>query len=665
MKLKGVNPLEQHIEKIVLGLMLVVLLAVIAMQFVTHPNSIKDGTRTIAPDQVYTALESQANQLQSQLTDQNPSLPEVKSVDLVARYNRAFESTEDGRTQLSSALGQGVSIALAMGASVGEIVPQGEGSVSALAVPQTSTPVAASQWATLDPYALLEVPEYADFVPSQQPYDFVSVTVEANFSGKDLQAALNGAGGGNAIPRRFWSATGLAIMGFEAERQKLMPDGSWGEATPIVTPPYTPIPTRAIGPGAGLQDLTGLVTKAAQAREDVARPMFPPTIAGMVWEPPSDRVAVADESQSAKLGRIRRQLDRARSDLERLTNAPGAAPAGRPGGGGGKTVRDRTQPTTTAPSRGTQEKVQRLRDRIKELEDQLKELGGEDQATTTGRTGRTSRSDVRSVLEEESVELWAHDMGVEAGATYRYHTRVVVNNPLFRKGAELDPDDPEQQALTASPFARGAWSEWSSPVVAGAKEYFFVTGAERDGGMGDTGPKATVELYQMFYGHYRKSTLSVSPGDDLAGTIRISGNLLSFDTSVLKVADAAKAVEGLLSPTDSASTGSGGTTTALPAGISELSSRLTIDLGVYMLDVYPGQASTETVLGQKVIPMRVVLRDRQGNVIVRSDVQDKSSASYALASASASASTDTPLRLPGSEPAKSPAADLFPPLKGP
>ena len=51
MKLKGVNQFEQHIEKIVLGVVFLILLGVIALQFVTTPNNIEDGGRSIPPAQ--------------------------------------------------------------------------------------------------------------------------------------------------------------------------------------------------------------------------------------------------------------------------------------------------------------------------------------------------------------------------------------------------------------------------------------------------------------------------------------------------------------------------------------------------------------------------------------------------------------------------------------
>lgn len=619
MKLKGVNPIEQHIEKIVLMVMLVLLLAVLAMQFVSRPNDIDVGDRSVSPDQVYTVLEGEASRLDGQLKNQNPSLPEINEVDLVQRYNDAFANASGGRVELTAALGSGIDIT-----DIGVVVHDGDrgskGPVNALAVPVTSQPVAASQWSTLDPYAIELVPEYQKYVPSVQPFDFPSVSVEATFSGTDLKSVLLGSGNvDNAIPKRFWS-TGIAILGFDAERQKLLPDGSWGASEPVVRPPHTPMPTVAIHKEAGLFELTDLVKKAEGVASEIVRPMFPPTIAGTPWTPPSERGASADDSEAVAIARAERLLKRSEEELVKLNEA----------------------------NKRNASRIARTEKRIQELKDQLKDLGVNPEDTGTSRT-RTTAADQISVLDKESVALWIHDLGVDAGATYRYRTRVVVNNPLFRKGGELDPDDAAQQAMTLNAFSRGEWSSWSHSVVVGAEEYFFVTKAETGSRISGSEPKATLEMYKMYYGHYRRSTFSAAPGDELATTVRMSGSLLMFDTATIKADDAAKAIEAMAGDEPS---------TKLPVGITELSNRITIDLGAFVLDVYEGQSEVENELGQTTVPMQVILRDTDGRVIVRTDLSDKGSPAYALATQSASDASGSMLRAPG-EPAKSPAAELF------
>jgi hypothetical protein len=194
MKVKGINPIEQHIEKIVLALVALVLLGVLSIQFLTQPNEVEVGNRAVPPQDVFKVLEQQAQTLDGQLKDASPVLPEVKQTDLVERYDRAFAQASDSAARLSAALGQGVSISAATGANISDAGPSSD-QVAVLSVPQTSGVVAASQWGTLDPYALLSVPEYAGFVPAQQPYDLPSVTVEATFSGTALRDALAPASG--------------------------------------------------------------------------------------------------------------------------------------------------------------------------------------------------------------------------------------------------------------------------------------------------------------------------------------------------------------------------------------------------------------------------------------------------------------------------------------
>ena len=74
MKLKGINPIERHVEKIVLGLVFVALLAALAMQFLLKPNQVDVGAgRAVAPENIYLELAKEAEQLKGKIDDRSPS----------------------------------------------------------------------------------------------------------------------------------------------------------------------------------------------------------------------------------------------------------------------------------------------------------------------------------------------------------------------------------------------------------------------------------------------------------------------------------------------------------------------------------------------------------------------------------------------------------------
>jgi hypothetical protein len=684
MKVKGMNPIEQHVEKIVLALVALVLLGVLAMQFLTQPNQVDVGNRKVPPQNVYVELQRQAENLDSQLKDASPALPEVRATDLVQRYDQALSQATDSTLALSAPLGRGVNIGAVTGADMGVAGPSSD-KVAALSVPKSTIPVAASQWGTLDPYAVLAVPEYAAFIPAEQPFDLPSVTVETTFSGTALRDALSESGG-VGIPRRFWAATGMQILGLEVERQRQLPDGTWSAAEPATPPPGTALPTRALGENAGLPELTELVSKATQAATDVQRPMALPTIAGPEWIPPSERVAAPGAAKVTEADRVRRNLERAVAELERLQNAPQNPRQSDPGsrdtrGPGGPGVRNTDPGTTTGPGTGTprnQRRMEQLRKDIEGYRERLRELGEPDPTTggttpnqpfqpgmpsdprdsrdfrpqgidpMTGLpTGQPSGPAPLALLEQDSIQLWTHDLGVQPGATYRYRARVVVNNPLFRKGPVLDEQDAALQAAAAQPFSRAEWSDWSEPVVVGATEYYFVTNADAEGSLTGGQSGATVEVFKMFYGFYRKSTLSLTPGDPIEASIRIPDGLFTLDTRVLEARAAAEAMFG--EPTGS-----------LPAGLTRATGRLAIRIGSLLLDVAALPVQVTDDLGRSVVVTEAVVREQDGAVVVRNPRDETSSPAYDQANSSSAAASRSPLREPG-QPARSPSADLFVP----
>ncbi|MBO6514056.1 MAG: hypothetical protein JJ974_08835 [Phycisphaerales bacterium] len=632
MKLKGVNPFIQHIEKLVLGLAVLIFLGVISLQFVSQPNQVEVGSRSVAPDQIYNELADTARSLQSQISDRSPALPDVKPVDLVARYNQAFESSSDSTPKLASALGTGIDVASKLSVEITAESGPSQGEVAAMPVPATSTPIVATTWGTLDPYAVLELPEYADLVPAAQPFDFPSVSIESEFSGTELRKVLEGSEGYPGVPRLFWVSTGMAIMGMEVERQELQADGSWANSQIVTPPPGTATPTNAVNKNDGLARLITIIERAQQAAPMVMRPMFPPTISGPDWQAPSES-QTNSSIQLSETEQAQRKLARLTAELERLRNAGRNAqrPPRDPRGGTGN------RPTGRPSSNNANDqRIERLEDQIETVRNTLERLGVDAEIELEGAI---------DILDQDYLQLWSHDLTVKPGATYRYRSRVVLNNPYFRKGPYLDEQDPDQQALTVEPFTKGDWSDWSDPIGVGSKEFFFVTEASQPV-VGAELPQARVELYSMYYGYYRRSSVTITEGQPLLTDMRVSRDLFTINTDVIEADDTAKFIDEL----------NAGDDTERPEGLQDAPDRLSIDLDAYLIQVVNDPiASADDPNAQN---LRLTFRLADGTLITRVPSMDRSSPLYEQAQSSSSKASRAKLK-PTGQSAVSPAAELF------
>ena len=73
MRLKGINPFEQHVEKIVAGLFALVLLAVLALQFLTADPTVKVGNQDRTLTTAYEPIKSEAARVKKQLEAPDPA----------------------------------------------------------------------------------------------------------------------------------------------------------------------------------------------------------------------------------------------------------------------------------------------------------------------------------------------------------------------------------------------------------------------------------------------------------------------------------------------------------------------------------------------------------------------------------------------------------------
>ena len=86
MKLKGINPFEQYVDKALFGLVGASLLGVLAWQFVGPGNQIDVAGQKVDPDKAYGPVKTQAQAIMAKVGSQSPELPAPPRADVLKRF---------------------------------------------------------------------------------------------------------------------------------------------------------------------------------------------------------------------------------------------------------------------------------------------------------------------------------------------------------------------------------------------------------------------------------------------------------------------------------------------------------------------------------------------------------------------------------------------------
>lgn len=695
MKIKGTNAFEQHCEKILLVLVLAAFLGVLALQFVGKPNHVDVGGEQVPPQQVFQELATQASNLNGRLVDVDPTLPEVSSVDLLASYRAQLSNPIAPSDRLAMSFGVPEQAGGVLGDDLTDdtLISQ-TGPIAGLQMPALSASYVNAQWNTVDPFVLQQIPVLSRYVTPRQPHDFASVSVQGVVKRDDVMKALTSAPEGQrAIPRKFWNSTGLVVMSVEAQRQRLNTDGTWMDDGTPVPMPGTLQATWYLDGDEALSEFQTMIANSGEVADRVARPPFPATISGPRWLPPQRALErIASYANLGEIKRLEARIAQLEEDIARIGSGGAQTRQTTSTGTSSRTSRtSRPAAPTRDPSTGTSQRDQQIERKQAQIDQAREELESlrfqgdqtdQDAPAAPGTRGAPlfrarSGSGAGSVLDAEETPVWTHDLGVQPGATYRYRLRVGVNNPLYGRGSELDPENEEHQSLARQPLAYTPWTDWSDPVVVGAREYFFVTNARLGGLLGASSPSATGELYTMHYGYYRRASVTLNPGDPVTTSTRVPEGLVTFNTASIERAAAAEALAAYQKslgredapntsfggggpggrfqpggtdpynprdPRDPRNTNVGTTTTdpgadfELPTGMTVLEGRLPIELSMILLDVSDWPVVETNELGQERTSTRVYLRESDGRV--RSVVPGEMGAAYGLVSLSNTLSED-------------------------
>ncbi|MFZ9880763.1 MAG: hypothetical protein ACO3QC_05115 [Phycisphaerales bacterium] len=569
MKNKGIPFIEQHIEKIVLGVAGAVFFSVVAWQFLGSPNSVKLDGASVAPGDLDAALEGKTSVLSSKLSAPQAPLStqladKVKPAEPL--YGAAIAKSLSPSSSLPTIEPR---LALALqsdGATGGQLfhVPR----FAAVAMRETRQLSDSLDAAYVEKDADLK----AKFPATGAWIDVTWTVPSAVLDLAQIRSELGSSRDGMQVPG-IWHRDSLFIIDVAFEREREMADGSWGSREVVEALPgaFSFRPEIAKGADAGLRDgaFTYLAEKSNQLQ--IIQPDFLPTKSGNF----SAGLMLADDGGGAAgedpdIRRLRKQLARQNADIQRLEDelkeiggpledtskedkkkeeqrqkeeerqnrggggssggGGGGGGMGRPPGGGLSGGFDGGKRTGGADPRdeATKERRIRMTKGLKDLrkkadatESQLsKKLEAIGAKLDQEKAAAAASSDISKA---GSIVVWGHDVGVEPSQTYRYRCVVKTYNPFFTNASLLVP---EQKSLADSFTLDTKMSEWSEPVEVSPPVAFFVVDASAGDGRLGVG-QATVEVFRYSEGQRHQQSFSVQPGDPIGSR----GGATSIDFS--------------------------------------------------------------------------------------------------------------------------------------
>ena len=682
MKLKGINPLEQHVEKLVVGILGVGLVGVVGWQLFGQ-TMITVGKKEVAIADAFRPATDAALMTKSEVDNPAPKFPASPDASPLKDFGKLARADISKPGKLP-ALGP----ALALGATAGSAI-SGDALYAALAAPAPGKIWAHAFRGTIDPAEKISIEGLAALLPKEQPYDKAAVSIEASFDGKALKSLLStdpdGPGPLSAIPTDWWNNK-IEIVAVQVEREERSETGSWGATTVLPAIPGRLDSLKAwnetVKTGG---DVPAQIERATRDAEQIQRPAFYDMLVG-TWRKPSsitnlnfnqaayDALSEQYKELANELAGKEQELAGVPKDDPRKTDTPTAPrnPGGGGGGGGGgkgsapsgggggpaPSQPEKKDETNAAKRARLTREINVLKAKLDDHKKKIVEMGGEipamDGSGTPGASptpGQPITTNERT-LENADIRVYAHDMSAVPGKVYRYRVRVVCNNPYFGKDIMLKEGDAAQKSLAQSSLVMGEWSAWSGDTYVLRDAYWFVTSATQDP-LRQNMVRASAELYQFYYGHYRRAEVSLEPGDALVGETKLP-NLYIYDEDKLN--------DPVTNPTGTDSGGKtgprpnnpdgpqtpdgGNAADVAPPNTTPAKAKLTFSdtREVVLLDVKPPAGT-----GEK---MQVVVRTFGGAIVIKSPEADRGSDVYkrVTADADAGAAQGQPKALPKPKP---------------
>jgi hypothetical protein len=268
-----------------------------------------------------------------------------------------------------------------------------------------------------------------------------------------------------------------AILRVQLLRQRLMPDGSWGEEQTAALLQNNPL--------ASMQ----LPDEQAPADVKLAYSSFAEANPQWVREPPFYEVRAGDDPMALEVF-----ID--------VTPEGELVPATQPATTGPRTSPNhQDDPRAGAAAENTGNAPQGQRPPSGDQTNQP--------AQGAAGPGPAARGVFNAVQHQGAIRGWAWDVNANPGETYRYRVTYALRNPMFGTKGIAAADKPELQS-TLSLFSLAEQTTWSPPITVEPLTYFFMTGA--------SSAQAKFTVFRWQNGKWQSQDFDALAGDPIGVT---------------------------------------------------------------------------------------------------------------------------------------------------
>lgn len=575
MKMKNISFFQQHVEKIILAVAVLLAFVILFHFALRPPYSLTMDNRDLRPSEVYGHVKEKADALDAVLREDRDPIERVELVEYRGYFSDRLDDPVTAMTRFNVPFGHG-------GLPGIDDVERGRTMFALPRIPAVNQVVARASYGALGQAESDELQETLESMVSftSDARDFRYVSVKATFDMDELIAGYQRSPEDpnyRRLPERWWRSR-LAVATVQLQRQVYDPATSaWGETTTIPSLPfpyqYNEDPQQTIDPETERERVEQWIDWIRANQNRIMEAEFVPLGNGAIWLPPDARLATLSMEDHRELQRIlsrintlNTQIATAQRNLDRIdgretpdttrrtprTPTPGMMDEMGPFGPGVAPGTRQPTPRTT-PQRQSTDQRQQLIERLQQHQKDLDELelrrdeilGIEDQHHARRRMmpgmmhpgmmdemmfdprmpgmdprqRDATRPRQQPAEEEERLELpiVAHDVTAEPGKTYRYRLVVGILNPLFHQ-TRVHPEQREQyiDRLVLMPTQEQIDAlPWSDPVTVDPQYYFYL----KSGSM--SARNAQIEVWRIFNGMWHAETFQLSPGDPIGGQATI------------------------------------------------------------------------------------------------------------------------------------------------